>query len=73
MDFASSSVISESPNIMELGLLLVNPTDKLGSILGPNTIVEGIADGSDWIVSRHGFEEVTVERVSEVKVFSDYI
>ena len=32
-----------------------------------------MTNGSDWIVSRYGIEEVTVERVSKAKAFSDYI
>ena len=47
--------------------------DKLKSVIGPTTIVEGLTDGSDWILYRHGFEEVTVGRVSEATFFSDYI
>ena len=30
-------------------------------------------DISNWLASRHSCEEVTVGRVSEAKVFSDYI
>ena len=50
-----------------------NTTDKLKSVIVPTTRVEGLTDISDWFVSRHGYEEVTVGIVSKAKAFSGYI
>ena len=60
MDFASNSVVSESPNFMDLGLSPANTTDKLKSVIVPTTRVEGFVDISNWIASRRGCEEFTV-------------
>ena len=73
VDFESSSVVSESPNVMDLGMSPSNTTDKLNSVIAPTTRVEGFTHGSNWIASRYDCEEVTVGRVSEAKVFSKYI
>ena len=61
MDFTSNSVLGESPNFMDLRLLPANAADKLKSFFAPATRVEGLTDNFDWIESRHGCEEVTVE------------
>ena len=73
MDFKNSSVISESPNFMDLGLSPANTTVKLKSVIRPTTRVEGLTDGSDFLASRHGCGEVTVVKVSKTKAFSGYI
>ena len=73
MDFVSNYVINKSPNFMDLELSPAHTPDKLKSVIGCATIVEGLTDGSDWITSRHGIEEVTMGRVSETKAYSDYI
>ena len=64
MDFASNSVVAESPNFLDLGLLPANIADKLESIISPTTIVKGLTDSSNWLASRHGCKEVTVGEVS---------
>ena len=53
MDFASNSVVVESPIFMDLGLSPANTTDKLKSVIGPTARVEGLADSSNWLASRH--------------------
>ena len=73
MDFASTSVVAESPKFMDLGLSPANTTGKLKSNIVPTTRVEGLTDGSGWPTSRHGYKEVMVGRMSEAKKFSDYI
>ena len=72
MDFASNYVIGESPNCIDLGLSPAHTTYNLKSIIGPATRVEGFTDISDWILSRHGIEEVAVGRVIKAKAYSDY-
>ena len=37
------------------------------------TRAEGLVDSSNWITSGHGIAEVAEVRVSEVKVYRDYI
>ena len=73
MDFASNSVISESPNFMDLGMLPANTTDKLKSVIGPVIIVEGLTGSFEWLAYSHGIVIVAVIRVSKTKVYSDYI
>ena len=73
MDFASNSVVAESPNLMDFRLLPSNTTDKLKSVISCNTRVEGLRNVSDCLAYSHVIEEVTVERVSKAKAFSDYI
>ena len=73
MDFESNSVVAKIPNFVDLGLSPANTTDKLKSVIGPTTIIEGLKGGSDWIDFRHDCEEVTVGRVSKAKAFRDYI
>ena len=41
--------------------------------MGPVHIVEGLADGSGWLASRHDIKEVTVGRVRKTKAYSDSI
>ena len=57
MDFASNYFVAEIPNYKDLGLSPANTTDKLKSVIGPTTRVEGLTNRSDWLVSRHGCEE----------------
>ena len=73
MDFASNSVVAESPNFLDLGLSPANKADKLKSIISPTTRVKGLTDSSKWIASRHGCKEVTARKVSEEKAYSNYI
>ena len=54
-------------------LLPAHTTDKLKSIIVTSARVEGLTDGSNWLASRHGIEEVTVGRVTETKLYSNYI
>ena len=73
MDFTSNYVIGESPNFMNLGLSPANTADKIKSVISPDTRFEVLTDGSYWLASRHGIEEITAGRVSETKAYMDYI
>ena len=73
MDLMSISVLSESPSFMNFGLTPANTPDKLKSVIVPTTRVERLTNGSDWILTKHNIEEVTVERVGEAKAYRDYI
>ena len=54
MNFAINSVLSESPNFVDLGLSPANAADKLKSVFAPSTRVEGLKDNSNWLASSHG-------------------
>ena len=73
MDFVSNSVVAESPKLLDLGLSTAITTDKLKSIIFPATRDEGLTDISNWLASIHGYEKVTMGRVSKAKEFSEYI
>ena len=73
MDIASNFVVAESPNFMDFGLSPANTIDKLKSVIGTTTKVEGLTDSSDCLATRHICKEVTVGRVSGAKVFIEYI
>ena len=73
MNFGSNSVSGKTPKFVDLGLSPPHTTDKLKSVIGPATISVGLADKSDWLVSRHRIAEVTGEIVSKVQAYRDYI
>ena len=56
-----------------MGLLTADTADKLKSIIGPATRVRGLTDSSNGLTSSRGIAKVTADRVSEAKVYSDYI
>ena len=56
-----------------MGLLTAHTADKLKSVIGPATRSEGLTNNTDGITSRHRIAEVTADRVSEEKEYSDYI
>ena len=69
----SNSVLGESPNIVYLEMSPANTGDKLKYVFAPDTIFEGFTDDSECILSMNGYKDVTVVRVSEMKLFSKYI
>ena len=73
MDFASNSVVAESPNFMDLGLSPAHTTGDLKSVISRATRIEGLKYSSDSLASKKGIEEVTFERVSEVQAYINYI
>ena len=72
MNFASNSVFGKTPKFVDLGLLPAHTGHKLKSIFAPATISGGLMDNSDRLTYSHGIAEVTADRVSEAKVYSDY-
>ena len=73
INFASNSVFGETPKFVDLGLSPAHTADKLKSVIGPATKAGGLYDNFDGIASRHRIAEVTADRVSEAKTYSDYI
>ena len=57
---------------MNFGLLPVNKTDKLGSVIVPTTRVRMPKNGSDWLQPGHDIEENTAHRVTETKAKNHY-
>ena len=51
MNFASNSVLGETPKFVDLGLLPAHTTDKLKSVIGPTNRAGGFTDHSDWLAS----------------------
>ena len=72
MNFASDTVLSESPNFMDFRMLSVNTTDELGSVFVPTTIIRRPMDGFDWIPPGHFISEDTAYRVSRTKAKNHY-
>ena len=56
-----------------MGLSTAHTADKLKSVIGPATRVQGLTDSSDGLTSSHGISKVAADRVSEAKGYSDYI
>ena len=73
MNFASISVFRETPNFVDSGISPTHTADKLKSIFALATRAGGLTDNSDRLTSRHRIAEVTADRVSEAKAYSDYI
>ena len=73
MNFASNSVFGKTPKFVYLGLLRAHTADKMKSIFAPATRAVGLVDNSDCLTSKHRIAEHTVDKVSEEKVYSDYI
>ena len=73
INFASNSVFGKTPRFVDLGLSAAHTADKLKSIFAPDTRSRGLTYNSDGLTSSHGIAEVTADRVSEEKAYSDYI
>ena len=73
MNFASNSVLSETPKFVDLRLSPAHTTDKLNSVIGSATRDGGLKDHSDWLMPRHSIEEVTEEILSEEQAYRIYI
>ena len=59
MNFASNSVLGETPKLVDLGLSPANTADKLNSVLTPATRYEGFIDRYNWLTSGYRISEVT--------------
>ena len=73
MNFASNPDLGESPKFVDLRLSTAHTADKLKSVIGSATRVGGLTNNTDGLTSRHRIAEVTADRVSEAKAYSDYI
>ena len=73
MTFASNSVFGETPKFIDLGISPAHTADIMKSIFAPATRDGGLTDNSDNLMSTHRIAEVTADRVSGEKVYSDYI
>ena len=73
VNFPSNSVFSANPKFVDLGLSTAHTANKLKSVIGPTTRVGGLTNNTDGLTSWHRIAEVTADRVSEAKAYSDYI
>ena len=73
MNFASNSVLGETPKFVDLGMSPAHTTDKINWVVGPATRAGGFTDHSNCLAYRHSIAEVTEGRVSEVQAYIDYI
>ena len=73
VNFASNSVFGETPMFVDLGLSPAHTADKLKFIFVLATRAEELTDDTNGFLSSHGIAKVTADRVSEAKVYSDYI
>ena len=71
-NFGSDTVLSKNPNFMNFGLLPVNTTDKLRSIIVLTARVGGPRNGSNWLQSGHDIEEAKLDRVRKTKANNHY-
>ena len=67
MNFASDTVLSESPNFMDLGLPSVDTMDELGSVLAPTNRIGLETHVSNWFLRSHSISEAILDRVSGMK------
>ena len=72
INFGSYTVLSKNPNFINFGLLPVNTTDKLRSVIFPTTIAGRPTNGSEWLQYGHDIEEATSDRVRETKEKNHY-
>ena len=73
MNFASNSVLGETPKFVDLRISTVNTADKLDSVFAPVTRAEVLMGNSKWLVDSHSIVKVTAHRVSEAKGYRYYI
>ena len=73
VNFLSNAVFGENPKFMDLGLSTAHTANKLKSVIGPATRVQGLTDNTDRLTSSHGISKVAADRVSEAKLYSEYI
>ena len=73
VNFTSNAVFCKNPKSVDLGLSTAHTADKLRFVIGPATRVRGLTDNTDGLSSSHDISEVTADRVSEAKAYSDYI
>ena len=66
------TVLTESPNFMNLGLSSVHTSDELGYIFIPTTIIGRPMIGSNWLPPGHRIGEVTADRVSGKRPEKNY-
>ena len=67
----SNSVFRKTPKFVDLRLSTTHTADKLKSVFAPAAIAGGLTDKSYILTSMHSIAEVTADRLSEAKVYSD--
>ena len=72
MKFGSDAVLTESLNLMNLGLASAQTLDELWSVFIPTTRIGKPKDGSNWLPNSHNIGEVTADRVIRTGSEQDY-
>ena len=72
MNLTRDSVLTESPNFMNLGLLSVHTLDELEYVFTPNNRIGRPTDGSNWPPPGHSIGEVKEDRVSRTGSEQNY-
>ena len=68
----SDTVLSKSPNFMDLGMSSVDTTDELGSVFSPTNIIDLLTHGSDRPMCGHHISGATTDRVSGTRPKHNY-
>ena len=71
MNYASDTILSESPNFMGFGMLSVEIMNELRSVFSPTTRIGAVVHGYNWLPRSHCISEATADRMSgtESKLF----
>ena len=72
MNFARDTVLSKSPNFMDLGLSSINTTDELGSVFASTTRIGSAMHGPGWLLHSHCIIEAIANRASGTKAKNHY-
>ena len=72
MNLTCDSVLTESPNFVNLGLLYVHTSAEIGSVFIPTTRIGKPTDGSNWLPPGHCIGKITADRVSKIGSEKDY-
>ena len=72
MNFGSDTVLTKSPNFVNLGLASVHISDGLRSVFITTNIIRTPKDSSNWIPTSHRIGEVALDRVIRAGSEQDY-
>ena len=72
MNFVANTVQTQTPQVMDLGLLKANKLDERSGLSTSDTRIRRPTDVSHWIVLDHGFGEATAVVMSGAKSDHDY-
>ena len=68
----SNVIQTEAPKFVDLGILAINTSNKLGVIGPTDTMIRRPMDGYHWFMPDHVFGEATAVGMSAVRSDQDY-